>query len=303
MKKTSNLVKKIPLLIVGIIIGITLNIVYASTVASSSVTYSNSSSGISATNVQGAVDELYTQSKSPRISKLSNVVAAYIYNSTSCKTGNETACVRTTCTKKGSKCDTGTIVDYKVNDSTIVRFHVISDDGTNLTMQSQKNTIYNIPWQTSGSNTSGPTTILLALETATIGWTNVQSKTYTLGTTVLYGNKYTGCSAYNSCTANKYTLSSRTARARMITVLEANNLKCSTTGSNCPAWMYSYLYNTGDNSTTNGSTYNEGYWMMQAYSSDTTSAWRMNFAGKVTNYSITQIRNGARAVVVVTKTS
>ncbi len=300
MKKTANLVKKSPLLIVGIIIGITLNIVYASTVTSSSVTYSNSSSGISATNVQGAVDELYKLSKSPRISKLSNVVAAYIYNSTSCKTGNETACVRTTCTKKGSKCVPGTIVDYKVNDSTIVRFHVISDDGTNLTMQSQKNTIYNIPWRTEGDNTKGPTTILLALETATIGWTNVQSKTYSIG-----GPKNTyvsGCSAYNSCTTLKFTLT-RTARARMITVLEANNLKCSTTGSNCPAWMYSYLYNTGDNSTTNGSTYNEGYWMMQADSNNTTSAWRMNFAGKITNYSVTQTRNGARAVVVVTKTS
>lgn len=90
----------------------------------------------------------------------------------------------------------------------------------------------------------------------------------------------------------------------MITVPEANKIGgCSTTSSCRSAWMYSYLYSTGDNNTTNGSTYNEGYWMMQADSNNTTSAWRMNFAGKISNYSVTQTRNGARAVVVVTKTS
>ncbi len=58
---------------------------------------------------------------------------------------------------------------------------------------------------------------MTALESATAGWSNVLSQTYTAGTTRLFsglsGVTYTGCSAVvaNTCTSNTYTLASRTA--------------------------------------------------------------------------------------------
>ena len=62
MKK---LIKSNIKLIIGILIGMVLSIttVYAATIlfASNQVSYDNTTSGLSSTNVQGALDELYTR--------------------------------------------------------------------------------------------------------------------------------------------------------------------------------------------------------------------------------------------------
>lgn len=65
MKKIREIFKKNVKLVIGIIIGGVVFgtlAVYAETIiAANQVSYDNSSSGVSATNVQGAVDELYTR--------------------------------------------------------------------------------------------------------------------------------------------------------------------------------------------------------------------------------------------------
>ena len=67
MKKIKSLFKKNVKLVIGIIIGGvvfgTLGVYAATILASNQVVYDNSSSGISATNVQDALDELYTKAK------------------------------------------------------------------------------------------------------------------------------------------------------------------------------------------------------------------------------------------------
>ena len=67
MKKIKSLFKKNVKLVIGIIIGgvvlWTLGVYAATILASNQVVYDNSSSGISATNVQDALDELYTKAK------------------------------------------------------------------------------------------------------------------------------------------------------------------------------------------------------------------------------------------------
>lgn len=66
-------------LIVGIIIGAVISGagVYAVSVASSSVTYDNTNSGATATNVKGALDELYTKAKNCKKIKDNTVYFAY----------------------------------------------------------------------------------------------------------------------------------------------------------------------------------------------------------------------------------
>jgi hypothetical protein len=317
MKKVSNFIKKNFMLVFGFVIGILLagTGVYATTVASSSVSYNNSSSKLSSSNVQGAIDALYDDYKTPNIANVSNIVSGYTYNSSTCVTGDESTCVKTTCykTKISGSCPAGTIIDYKVNDNTIVRFHVMYDSGSTMTMQSQKNTVYSTAWYaSSASNTSGPTTILPALESVTAGWSNVNNQTYTMGTTSFKTNAYTGCSSYSSCTTNTYTLASRTAKARMITVQEAAALGCTTKSKSCPNWMNNYLYDStsyggtvNDNITLNGAYGNYGYWTMSAESSSSYYAWYVFYTGYVSYYngtfSTASTSFGARAVVVVSK--
>ena len=71
--------------------------VYAATVVSgSTVTYDNSTSGLSSTNVQDAVDELSGKADTSSIKTLPNIIAAYKYSTataTKCTTGNESTCV------------------------------------------------------------------------------------------------------------------------------------------------------------------------------------------------------------------
>jgi len=241
-----------------------------------------------------------------------NIVAIYQYDASSCITGEEETCTKTTAAPTIYK--VGTIVKYKVNDTEEKYFHIISDNGSTLTMQQRENTIYATPWyETSADNTKGPLTVLLALENATASWTNVNDQTYTMGVTTFKDNVFTGC-AYDSttkeitCRVNTYTLGSRTGKARMITAQEAGSLGCRySVNQSCPNWMNNYL----NDSTINGGTVNQsggrygnnfGYWTMSATSSYGTSAMHVNFRGNVTgdNY-VSHNYYGARAVVVIDK--
>ena len=319
--------KKIIILACLITLSIT-GVTAATIINSRDIKFDNTNSKLSSTNVQDALDELSEKSK---LKNRRNIVEAYTYNQTVgasnyCVTGDEDTCVETTCyhNKTSGSCPAGTIIVYKVNDNKTVRFHVMYDNGDTLTMQSQRNTIYSTPWIDAGDyateNTDGtacsytscsdegPITILNALESATAGWDNVNTLTYTIGTTTFKTNAYTGCSAYNNCDTNTYTLSERTAKSRMVTVQESADLGCTTTSKTCPIWMYNYLItstNNGgtinDTNITNGATGNYGYWTMNPYSSHVLYAWLVDRNGTVGYDNTSEVSRGARAVVEINK--
>ena len=241
-----------------------------------------------------------------------NIVSAYTYNSTTCVTGEESTCVKTECYKNNTanSCKAGDIIDYKVNDTITVRFHVMFDNGTTMTMQSQKNTISSTPWY-EGNEFVGPLTILPKLENTTSTWTNVNNQTYTMGTTVFKTNAYTGCTGLNKCVNNPYTMEERTAKARMITYQEALSLGCKHVESHsCPNWMNNFLYNStyhggtdNDNSSdpSTGS-YNYGYWTMSICDSCSRPVgYRIDYYGYIGQLSAYLTGYGARAVVVINK--
>ncbi len=246
---------------------------------------------------------------------------AYTYNQTTgasnyCVTGDEVTCQATTCykTKTAGSCPAGTIINYKVNDTETVRFHVMEDKGSTMTMQSQKNIVYNKIWASS-NNSKGPLTVLPALESATSEWANVNNQTYTMGTTIFKGNSYTGCSAvYSGSTqtvscnngTNTYTLASRTAKTRMITVQELLSFGCDGVGNSalCPVWVFNYLSCSTDSGGTvndKGSGFNNSYWTMTAYSSGSIPAFHMNCSNSIQANGVGSTNFGARAVVVVSK--
>lgn len=92
-----------------------------------------------------------------------------------------------------------------------------------------------------------------------------------MGTTVFKDNAYTSCDySVKNCTENSYTLPSRMAKARMITVQEALALGCDNSSTNsfkssCPIWMQNYLGNAPQFGGTNNSL-DDGYFTSNSYS-------------------------------------
>ena len=130
-----EIAKKINKFLLALLLGILAasSSVYAATVISGKdVGYiDNTSLGVD--NVQDAIDEIYKKSD---IRNYNNIVSAYTYNSSTCVTGEEDACVKTDCYKsmEANSCKAGDIIKYKVNDTDIVTFHVMYDNSSTLTM-------------------------------------------------------------------------------------------------------------------------------------------------------------------------
>lgn len=327
--RVRNFIKKNYKLVIGFIIGgIVFGGIGVYAVTTKEVAYNNKTSGLTSTNMQGAIDELNTKATtkineakkecpdgkickviSTISSKNTNIVAAYSYDqvnsATKCITGEESTCKETNCINYSNRdsCDSGTIIKYKVNSSTTKYFYVLHDDGKELTMQHRENTIKSVSWYSSKTTSNGPQEALQKLESATSSWTNVNNQEYTLGTTS-FGNLgyYTGCPATISCQTNTYTLGNRTARARLITVQEAVSVGCRAAFQSCPIWMYNYLhYSTRYGGTINdqqgGS--NTGYWTMNTL--NTTNALRVSYDGAFSSGEANINWHTARAVVVVNK--
>lgn len=264
-----------------------------------------------------------TKSGSTSTPKKENIVGAYTYNQVAestnyCITGEESTCVATDCynNKASNSCPAGTIVKVKVNDITTKYFYVLHDDGETMTLQQRENTIYNTKWyEVQNDNSKGPLTILPKLEEETKNWTNVETQTYTMGTTAFNGtNAFTGCNFDSNgtliCNVNPYTLDTRSAKARMITAQEAIALGCTGSSRSCPIWMYNYLKQSSqyggtvdDTHTENGATNNNGYFTMQVspHVSSRATAYMIDQGGYLTDASISLIHFGARAVIVVAK--
>ncbi len=306
-------------LIVGIIIGAILagTTVYAATIISSiNVGYSNESSKLVATNVQDAIDEVYDKmTKYIDTTNLPNIVVAYTYNESGnnkCITGDEKTCKVTYCynDKEKSSCNVGDIILYRVNDDKIVRFHVIKDNGNTLTLQSQKNTVYNIAWYDGKDNTTGPLTILNALERATEEWTNVNNLNYTIGDE----NTTLGYSGISNQTKVVYKLERKNVKARLLTESDSIGL-CGydSMNRNCKIFMYNYLSlstscggTVNDQHIENNAESNEGYWMMNAYTEANSelpgiNAFCISYYGSKHSCDMTKTKNSARAVVEITK--
>lgn len=239
-----------------------------------------------------------------------NIKGVYDYDSTKCITGEEETCEEIPLTNTSTNVKPGTIIKYAVNNHEVKYFHVLHDDGATLTIQQRENTVYNTAWYSSKDNLKGPITILDKLETVTKDWNNVIEQSYIMGTTS-FGhatNAFSGCTDYNRCNQNKYTLEKTKVKARMITLQEAADLSCTTSNKSCPNWVNNYLfYSTSSGGTVNdsyaedGKSRNYGYWTMSAFTEGSYRAWNIRNYGLVTSSDVTYTNSGARAVVVISK--
>lgn len=226
-----------------------------------------------------------------------NIKAAYKYSS-SCTTGEEPSCIRSTCYQNNNSgsCEPGTIIKYAVNSLEEKYFYVLHDDGSRLTLQQRENTVSVTPWYSiSNENKYGPAVILAGLESLTSEWTNVKNQSYTMGVTNFsQSNGYTGCNTAG-CSDNTYTLEKKGVKARLITFQEAVSLGCKAgVVLTCPQWLINDL-------TDNVSL---GYWTMSADNSKeapTSNAWTIAKDGSLSSNLVNDAQFSARAVVVINK--
>lgn len=174
-----------------------------------------------------------------------NIIKAYSYNVSTCPTGEEPGCVESMCyiDKAANSCGEGTIILYKVNDTTEKYFYVLHDDGLTMTVQQRENTIDNTTGNIATTNSKTSNNFLQQLESATNNWTNVNSQSYEINS-----------KTYNSI-------------ARPITKQESTALGCSeNTPNSCPGFLYKA---------------SNDYWVTSS-SNDNTS-WIISSNGSLTN--------------------
>ena len=247
---------------------------------------------------------------SARVSDLTtknpNIVWIKDYNATSCVTGDESTCTsyNPCISSAGYTCGKGAIIEYKVNSTTTQRFYTLYDssDKKTITMISQRNIVPSTTWRASSSATD-PLHMITALESATSGWTNVKSQSYFSATSFQY-NAYNGCTGVNpsSCTGNPYYFSTRSARARVLTLQEAYYVGCGSANKSCPIWMYNYLNgSTSYGGTNTGDTASRHWTMTVSSASSINSAWTIANTGKLdyTQQLTASYSNGVRAVVKI----
>ena len=250
-----RIIKKNYKIVAGIIIGGIISgvgVYAATTISSSNISYDNKASGLTSTNLKGAIDELNAKAKELKEGKF---VAAYTYNensssSTYCVTGEEPTCRKNECYKinlsLGSvTCKPGDIILYRVNASSIVKFHFIKwkSGADSIEMQSHNNIIESVKWGTisSAGSSEGALIAREALRLKTQNWTNVLTSGY-----------------YNSCSTNATIgdaslkdclgyVSDYSIRAHIIDVDTLLGLGCRVSESNsCPKWVNHDSYWTND---------------------------------------------------------
>ena len=248
MKIIKNLIKKNYKVVIGIIIGgiISSVIAYADvTFKSSDVTYNNETSGLSSTNMQGAIDELYKKSKE---SYNRNIIEAYtadfeMLNGSLHETNKKsTNCYKN---KTAGSCTPGTVIVYKVNpsDDRGASFNVLHDDGNTMTLI--MNTV-SFAGPCALDNNKSPIKLIEMAEIMSSDGVNFNEQEYSLGYNNFFGNnRYTGCDSYNNCTSNPYTILNRQSKTRIITLQEAVAVGCTDSEGSCPLWLVPEVNQSG----------------------------------------------------------
>jgi len=182
------------------------------------------------------------------------------------------------CINKG-KCTNGTKVNVKVNAIENYDFYVIEDNGSALTLIMDRNLVNKSYWingsdyteantddgtvcEKTSCNDEGPITVLNSLKKETDDWKNIPEYTYTIS---------------DEGPDAKYSDITMLMRARLLTYSEITKLGCTTTGGNCPSYLYTNL------SKQNTSTLPSGYWTNAATKDGVHGAWAVAYDGNLSN--------------------
>lgn len=192
---------------------------------------------------------------------------------------NECAKINNMCTD--SQIKSGISMDVSVSKDETYTFNVIKDDGDNLTL------IMNDVFEDSITWNNDPSNILDYLDAKTNGWDNVLDITYTLNGT--NSSNFTGCTNYNTCTENIYTLSTKNSKSRLITIQELVNLGCTNTSNSCPSWLISGLSESSNKN---------GFWTSTA---NNNQAWIVTADSNVSSVNLNTDNIKIKPIIMIRK--
>ena len=273
-----NNIKIILAFIIGIILSGCVGAYAAIIISASNVGYKDTYN-IGASNAQEAMDKLYQIGKKTRLASQSKFVEAY--TGQNCYLGNEDSCVVSTCYKEfiANSCPKGTLIYYKVNDSTIIPFRVANDSASTITMISAW-PVTESKWGTSGVQ-AGPVDAIAALNVATTKWFNCKTWKGNYPALMCSSNGSNSC---YSGTGISYGSSAKAVlpTIQLLQVMRCNSSSCSWLKSTSELGSASWVANYRTNNT----------------------AWEMGAQGTLTSSSDNvSIQKGVRAVVEVDKYS
>jgi len=177
-------------------------------------------------------------------------------------------------------CESGTLINVKVNDTQNYDFYVISDTETELTLIMDRSLEGTPAWNSSYTVGKGPVTALEHLKNATDSWVNIPLMSYVLND--------------DGDTSNYSNLEVTDVRARLLTYTEATSpeIGCTETKGSCPSWLYENL---------DGLELPIGHWLSTAYSSS--NGWLIRSSGALdSSISVGQSGYyGIRPVITLTK--
>lgn len=190
------------------------------------------------------------------------------------------------CVREGNTCSldaikSGVSIDVSVSDTETYKFYVLNDDGTKLTLIMDEMFTDNLYWD--DVNTNGPTVLIDYMSAKVKNWVNVKDLTYTLGSSV-----YNGCTEYNACTSNVYTLSSVNSKARLPMVQELSNIGCTNEAGSCPSWLTNGLNINGAN----------GFWTSTASTDD---VWYVSYDNRLNITSVDTENVRIKPVIILDK--
>ena len=212
------------------------------------------------------------------------------------------------CVKNKTKCDLGTPIAIKVNNTQTYKFYVINDDGNEVTLIMDRNLGEKVAWyKTYDENRNGPVNALNYLNGQTSDWNNIPSiASYTYdnnknGTTYAKGYQkleiVEGKGILTSQDGQLVTEIEGKSKARLLTYEEVTSttVGCSTTAGSCPSWIYENLSDSNTNEEPNG------YWLLTTMTTSHYYVRRIYYDGKVNIDACSRFNNGIRPVITLSK--
>ena len=227
----------------------------------------------------------------------------------------------------GEKCTSSDYTETQSNIGTksgCMKFYVFNDDGKDtINLLLDHNTTAGVIWNSSGSNSDGPSKVLTKLKSDTSSWKGT-----------ITPENYTMDQSTQSNKAN-YTIDYSDYKARLITAQEIATItdysgwdekvaansnwyyfdsKTTSSSTTCKSGdtsgcAYGWLYDRTSTSCVtygclnNSDQYTSGYWTSSSSAVNTSDAWRVAFNGTVNNSTVVNnsVDYGVRPVITISK--
>ncbi len=218
----------------------------------------------------------------------------------------------------GEKCTAGEAVSTTGTKTGCMKWYAFNDSGdltSTVDLILDHNTTALVAWNSTGSNTNGPSEILIQLKSDTSSWSGVPKRTdnYSVSNeTSIYTINY---STYNARLIKASEIAKIAGNSSFVETstpytswfyLDSNNQTQTATaiGTSNYSWLFDYTNDCTIYGCNIADASNYGYWTSTSIAGNTNYAWRVSRGGGLRNNSVEITdNNGIRPVITISKSS